>query len=444
MTTESTAPPTTNRGVHWTIGGIDWVSATVRGPNPHEFIHEPTIEGEWVQLHGLNGYTDSYLGAGGLRLLFTPGREDIHLNAPGQWLGMVGSEGQRRLLDFLVSLRARFTRIDLQLTDERPVATPHDVWNALNAGQMVTRVRSWDWRPSLRPESYRRYEDLTRLHIVPELGATLLGRLTAQQVQAAYGRRLASGLSPTTVGLIHGVLHKAIRQAVQWGLVARNVTEMVKPPRRSTPEMRVLSPVQARQLLEAVVGDRHEALYILAVTCGLRLGELQALRWREIDIDARRLRVTATLQAMVNGIPVLGEPKTARGRREIRLPEMVVGPLRQLRAAQLVERLQSGSEWEDYDLVFTNGRGRPVDGNNFRARRFGPLLASVGLPAIRFHDLRHTAATLLMGEGVPIKVASELLGHADVTTTLRTYSHVLPNMQQEAASTMDRLFAAAQ
>ncbi len=145
MTTESAAPPTTNRGVHWTIGGIDWVSATLRGLSPHEFIHEPTIDGEWVQLGGLNGYTDSYLGAGGIRLLYTPGREDIHLNAPGQWLGMVGGEGQRRLLDWLVRLRATFTRIDLQLTDERLVATPHDVWEALNAGQMVTRVRSWDW-----------------------------------------------------------------------------------------------------------------------------------------------------------------------------------------------------------------------------------------------------------------------------------------------------------
>jgi len=120
---------------------------------------------------------------------------------------------------------------------------------------------------------------------------------------------------------------------------------------------------------------------------------------------------------------------------------MAVAALRRHRRAQLEERLQAANIWEDHNLVFSNERGRPLDGNNFRQRAFGRLLDRAGLPPMRFHSLRHTAATLLMSAGVPVKVASEMLGHADITTTLRTYSHVLPGMQQQAADAMDRLFA---
>jgi len=152
------------------------------------------------------------------------------------------------------------------------------------------------------------------------------------------------------------------------------------------------------------------------------------------------LRVTATYQGSVDGQPVFAEPKTARSRREVHLSALAVAALRRHRRAQLEERLRAANLWEDHDLVFTNERGRPLDGNNFRQRAFGQLLEKAGLPHIRFHDLRHTAATLLMAQGVPVKVASEMLGHADITTTLRTYSHVLPGMQQQAAAAMDRLF----
>jgi integrase len=295
-------------------------------------------------------------------------------------------------------------------------------------------------RPTLRPESYRRYQDLCRLHIIPEIGSIRLARLTPGQVQAAYAHRLDAGLSRTSVQLVHGVLHKALDQAMRWGLVVRNVTDLVTAPRRSTPEMRTLSVEEASRLLEAASGERLEALYILAVTCGLRLGELQALRWRDVDLDGARLRVTATYQGMVDGEPLLAEPKTARSRREIHLSALAVAAVRRHHLAQLEERMRAANLWENHDLVFTSERGRPLDGNNFRQRAFARLLERADLPHIRFHDLRHTAATLLMSQGVPIKVASEMLGHADITTTLRTYSHVLPGMQQQAADAMDRLF----
>jgi integrase len=296
-------------------------------------------------------------------------------------------------------------------------------------------------RPTLRPESYRRYEDVCRLYVIPEVGKTPLARLSPAQLQRLYAGRLETGLSPTSVALLHGVIHKALKQAMRWGLVPRNVADLVTPPRRSTPEMRTLSPEEAQRLLEAASGQREEALIVLAVTCGLRLGELQALRWRDVDLDGARLRVTATYQGMDGDKLLLAEPKTAKSRREVHLSALAVAALRHHRKAQLEERLRVANLWEDHDLVFSTSTGRPLDGNNLRQRTFRRLLERAELPHLRFHDLRHTAATLLMAHGVPIKVASEMLGHADITTTLRTYSHVLPGMQQQAADAMDRLFA---
>ena len=296
-------------------------------------------------------------------------------------------------------------------------------------------------RPTLRPESYRRYEEIVRLHITPQVGKMALARLGPQHLQRLYASRLETGLSVTSVQLVHGVLHKALEQAMRFGLVPRNVADLVTAPRRSTPEMRTLSPDEANALLDAASGDRLEALIVLAVTCGLRLGELQAVQWRSIDLDGARLRVTATYQGMVDGKPVMAEPKTAKSRREIHLSALAVASLRRHRLAQLQERLRAGNLWEDHELVFTSQYGRPLDGNNFRQRAFARLLDKAHLPPMRFHSLRHTAATLLMAQGVPVKVASEMLGHADITTTLRTYSHVLPGMQQQAADAMDRLFA---
>ena len=163
-------------------------------------------------------------------------------------------------------------------------------------------------RPTLRPESYRRYQDLCRLHIVPELGAMRLARLSPERVQAAYSHRLETGLSRTSVQLMHGVLHKALDQAMRWGLVPRNVSDLVTAPRRSTPEMRTLSPEEARVLLEAASGERLEALYVLAITCGLRLGELQALRWRDVDLDLLSLSVSQVLYKR-GKVCIFKEPK---------------------------------------------------------------------------------------------------------------------------------------
>lgn len=268
--------------------------------------------------------------------------------------------------------------------------------------QLTVAVFLKEWldgkRSQLRPESFRRYGDTVRLHLTPELGRISLTRLTPANIQAAYGRFAAKGLSGSSIQLIHGVLRLALKDATRWGRTQRNVADLVDAPRRTTPEMRALAPDEAARLLDAAKGDALEAFYVLAATCGLRLGELQALRWGSLDLERRRLQVTATLQGFADrGRPVFAEPKTTRSKRIVHLPAVAVDALRQHRTRQLEQRLLAGGAWEDFDLVFTTGRGHPLDGNNVRTRCFAPLLARAGLPPMRFHGLRHTASNAAHG-----------------------------------------------
>jgi len=200
--------------------------------------------------------------------------------------------------------------------------------------------------------------------------------------------------------------------------------------------MTTLSEDQARQLLAAAAGDRFEALYVLALATGMRQGELLALKWRDVDLDTGSLQVRTTLQRSDHGL-VFAPPKTAFSRRRVALSKKAREALRLHYANQVVERKQVGPAWEDLDLVFPNAIGAPIDGTNFSRQSFAALLAKASLPPMRFHDLRHTAATLLLGRGINPKIVSEMLGHARIAITLELYSHVTPHMQQQAADAMD-------
>lgn len=220
---------------------------------------------------------------------------------------------------------------------------------------------------------------------------------------------------------------------------SNGMCDLVDPPRMLHHEIVVLSSEQVRMLLEAAKGERLEALFVLAVTTGMRQGELLALRWKDVDLDSASLMIRATLQRVRGQGFVFLSPKTKRSRRKITLSSRAVEALRRHQAQQAEERAALGSGWDEQDLVFPNGIGRPFEGGNVVYRELRPLLAKAGLPKIRFHDLRHTAATLLLLQGVHVKIVSELLGHASVAITLDLYSHVLPNMQRQAASAMDTL-----
>ncbi|MBV9454497.1 MAG: site-specific integrase [Rubrobacter sp.] len=237
---------------------------------------------------------------------------------------------------------------------------------------------------------------------------------------------------------MHAILHKALEQAVKWGIVPRNVCKAVTPPKPSPEEICPLDTEQAKCLLETSRENRLEALYILAVTAGLRIGELLGLKWKDIDTDAAGgavLSVRCTRSQARIG-PTFTTPKNGRG-RNIKLTTRAVEALKRHRARQLEERLNVGSLWYEHDLVFCTTAGKPLDLRNVATTSFKPLLKKAGLPDIRFHDLRHTCATLLLSRGHHPKLVQELLGHASVAMTLDRYSHVLPGMGDQTAAAME-------
>ncbi len=295
-------------------------------------------------------------------------------------------------------------------------------------------------KPSLKPRTHVRYEELVRLHIIPEIGTVALPRLTPQHLQKLYKRKLESVLSPTTVNHVHAVIHKALDTAVRWDLLHRNVADFVDPPRSRHFEITTLSPEQARTLLDTAFGNRLEALYVLALTTGMRQGELLGLRWHDIDLTGAKVQVRGSMQVTPEGLRI-AETKTAGSRRQVMLSKQPLDALRRHRATQAEERLRSGAAWDDQDLVFTNQIGRPIAAGNLLRRSFEPLLKRAGLPRIRFHDLRHTSATLLLGQGVHPKIVAEMLGHTKISTTLDLYSHVTPTMQRQAAEAFDSILS---
>lgn len=246
-------------------------------------------------------------------------------------------------------------------------------------------------------------------------------------------------LAPSTVHKMHVVLHKALDQAVADGLIPRNVTDALKVPRIERAEIVALTAEEANRLTEAAreSEDRLQALYVLAVHTGLRQGELLALKWDDLDLEAGTLRVRRTLTHAGGGYS-MSEPKTKKSRRTVRLTSGAVVALRRHLERQMEEMDLLGSLYKPGGLVFANEVGGIVNPPNLRNRSFKRVLGFAGLPAgTRFHDLRHTCATLLLSRNINPKVVSEMLGHANIAITLDTYSHVLPDMQEKAAKALE-------
>jgi integrase len=291
---------------------------------------------------------------------------------------------------------------------------------------------------SLRVRSREAYAAIIRNHLAPAIGRVRLEKLTPGHVQAILDAKLAAGLSARSVRSIRIVLVAALKQAVRWGMIGRNVAELVSGPKAVNAEMKVLSPDQARQFLVACRGDSLEALYWLALSTGLRRGELLALKWQDLDLERGILSVRRALGRSSSQGIVIAEPKTPQGRRTVRLSAPVIAALRAHRKAQLERRLQAGREWQEADYLFTTGIGTTIDPGNI-GKAFKALLVRAQLPIVRFHDLRHSAATIALSQGVHPKIVSEMLGHSKISLTLDVYSHSLPTLQVEAA---DRIASA--
>ncbi len=311
---------------------------------------------------------------------------------------------------------------------------------AMTVGTFIERWLEDSVRGFVRQSTYQRDESLCRVHLVPALGKKKLKTLNAADVQRFYRDKLDADLSGATVHKLHVILHKALKQAVRWGLVPRNVADDVDPPKVHKEEVRPLTNEQARKLLETVRGDRLEALYVVAIQSGLRQGELLALRWEDVDLKTRALQVRRTI-TRDGGKLAVGPAKTAKGRRSVKLTRDATEALQEHLGRQLVEIDKAGDKWQENGLVFCTRKGTLINPTNLRKRSFAPLLRRAGLPAMTFHQLRHTAATILLLKNVNPKVVSELLGHATIAITLDTYSHVLPNIQHSAVAAMEEAFS---
>jgi integrase len=364
----------------------------------------------------------------------------IYRRKDGYWVGQYGVEtASGRKTRYIYGKRREEVREKLtKAIADRDGGRVYDADN-MTVGEYLDRWLNDSVRDPVRQRTWERYEQFVRVHLTPALGKIKLAKLTPAHVRSLHRDKLDSGLAPRTVLHIHRAFNKALKQAAADGLIPRNPVAPVKPPQPRREEIRPLNCEQVRGLFEAASGDRLEALYIVAVTAGLRRGELQGLKWDDVDLEAGTLQVRRTLSEPKGGY-IFEAPKSGKG-RSIRLTRKATVALREHRKRQLEERMHKAGLWRDQGLVFPSAVGTPLSGGNLN-RTFKATLQRARLPqSTRFHDMRHTCATLLLKQGVNPKFVQELLGHADISLTLNVYSHVLPDMGDAAAGAMDAALA---
>ena len=295
-------------------------------------------------------------------------------------------------------------------------------------------------RPGVRQRTYDQYEGLLERHVRPSLGDCRLHQLAPIEIQGLYSDLQTRGLSARTVRYVHAVLSSSLKQAVKWRMLSQNPASFVDLPRIKKKEMRAFSAEEAIAFLEAAKDDRWGTLFGFGLATGMRPGEYLALRWSDIDLQVGTATVMRSLARRKDGGWEFEEPKTKNSRRTIPLPASLVTAVAKHKREQAEERLAKGPKYENQNLVFASSTGRPLDQINLVRRHFKPILKHAGIPKeFRLYDLRHSCATLLLLAGENPKVVSERLGHASITLTLDTYSHVLPSMQQRAAEKLEAI-----
>jgi integrase len=351
------------------------------------------------------------------------GEGTIYQRNDGRWAGAwVDGNGKRRT--WYGKTRSE---VEKRLRQERD---NHDKGLPILDSVLDTCQCFREWLEASRrrvpPSTWKKYTSLLTNHVIPYVGKVQFKKLSAQHLNRLYDGASERGLSDSSVATLHVVLHRALEDAKRKHLVHRNVADEADPYRAARPEMRTLTQAQALQLLEAARGHELEALFVLALTTGMRQGELLGLRWKDVDLRAGVVRVTGTLQRGKGA--VVAEPKTAQSRRSIWLTD----------AGRRALLLQQENVPADCEWVFPNRAGHPWNARNLVRRAFEPLLEIARLPRIRFHDLRHTFCTLMLELGVNPKVVSEMAGHAGVAITLDLYSHASPGIHQQATHLLDQ------
>ncbi|HEY4036227.1 MAG TPA: site-specific integrase [Ktedonobacteraceae bacterium] len=298
-------------------------------------------------------------------------------------------------------------------------------------------------QPRVRERTYQSYHDLITKHLLPTVGHVRVHKLTSGHIQKLYDLKRHENYAPQTIRNIALLLRRALDKACQLQYLFQNVCRTVTLPHvPKANSMRSLTIEQAKLFLTAVKGDPLEALYVLALTTGMRQGELLALKWDDIDLTHGNIQVRHTLIRIPRQGVVLSEPKTPSSRRCIHLTTIALEALKQFFLQQEHAKREPGTQRGNHQWVFCNEEGNPLDGGNLLRRSFRPLLNQANLPAIRFHDLRHSTATLLLALGTHPKIVQELLGHSQISMTLDIYSHVLPTLQERAMTHLNTLLTA--
>lgn len=374
----------------------------------------------------------------------------LRRRSPGSWeltidLGRDPASGLRR---------RRFLAVKGGRKDAEKKLT--ELLHNLNAGTYVdptgetvaTYLERWlveHVRLRTQPRTYGFYSNVVSRYLIPAFGHMKLTELRARHISEAESRwlgpgansRTQDGLAPQTVLHHHRVLHAALRQAVRWGVIGLNPADAVQPPRVTAREAHVLDAAGAASLMDtALQGNAIEEVHATAIVTmlftGVRPGELLALRWADLDLDRAQLYVRRTIHKEPGGGVRYGPAKTHRSNRALDMPADLVALLRARRAAQARQRLLAGDVWEDADLVFADGIGKPI-GNDVLLNRFHRLREKAGLPPMRLYDLRHTMATLMLSQGEYLRIVQERLGHSSPALTLRTYAGILPGQATAAA-----------
>ena len=369
-----------------------------------------------------------------------------HRASDNKWVGSITLESGKRQVFYGKTQKEVQEKMKVALYEQQKGMLPATTTKATVA-QFLKDWLETTQKYDVRPRTYERYEEVVRLHISPILGRHQLQKLTTHHVESFYAKKLEEGLSPRTVNTFHNVLHKALDKARKSRLIVENVCDLVDPPRVEDVEGTPLTLKQVKQLLRIAKGQRIEALLTLALATGMRRGELLGLKWQDIDFEKsilqiRRImsRVPTKLKSEAKKGQVEAATKAKKSRRSIIIVPLAFEALQQHQERQREARKKAGDRWIDRDLVFCTSIGTPLNPDRDVRLPFKRLLSEAKLPDIRFHDLRHSAATLLLGMGIHPKIVQEILGHSSIAVTMNVYSHVLPTMQQDAMGMLGNAF----
>ena len=353
----------------------------------------------------------------------------------GLWAGALSLPGGRRKILYGKTREEAGRKLTAMLREHHLGVLP-------KAGNLSVREYLSSWleakEDTVRPSTFQRYRQIVVNDLIPILGKIRLERLSAAEVEYLLRAKRAAGQSPRTVFHLRAVLRTALNHARRQELIFKNAAELAQPPRVPHTPVKPLDPEQAGKLLEAVSGDRLSALYSVALALGLRQGEILGLKWEAVDLAAGTMHVVHGLQR-IGGELRLVEVKTRGSHRTLHLPASILAELRDHRQRQIKEQL-AAEYWEESGFVFTTEHGSPIESYWLR-RHFVKVLEKAGLAHMRFYDLRHSCASLLLAQGIPLRSIMELLGHSSLSLTANTYTHLLPALQRETAQAWDRLAA---